>query len=145
MKLIKLSRGYETKVDDNVCCHLLYKSWHVKPHGKTHYARHCDSGKNVYLHRLILNAPIGLEVDHIDGDGLNNTRANLRIVTRRQQMQNQHGVSKTSKYPGVYWNSSAKKWQAYAHHKNKAIYLGIFAREVDAAAKSRSFRRFLPK
>lgn len=134
MKTIKLSQGLETIVDNDIFDDLPYETWHAKKHGKTFYARHCDNGENVYLHRLIMKTPKGLEVDHIDGNGLNNLRSNLRNVTRREQMQNQHGISKTSIYPGVYWNPSANKWQAYCQINNKSIYLGVRSSEEDAFA-----------
>lgn len=143
MKIVKLSQGLETTIDDDTFERLPFKTWHAKKHGKTFYARHCDNGCNVYLHRLIVEAPEGLEVDHIDGNGLNNLRSNLRVVSHRQNMENIH-VSKTSKYPGVYWNPAANKWQAYANRGGKSIYLGVFSREIDAAAKSLAFRRSLP-
>lgn len=143
MKTIKLSQGKKTIVDDKTFEKYGHLAWHTKKHGKTFYAKHSNRTGPVYLHRLILPSTF-LEVDHIDGDGLNNLTSNLRLVTRRQQMQNQHGISKTSRYPGVYWNTAADKWQAYAQHKNKSIYLGVFSREKDAAAKSQSFRDSLP-
>jgi HNH endonuclease len=143
MKTIKLSQGKETIVDDDIFNKYSQLSWHIKPHGKTFYAKHSSAHGPVYLHRLIM-CPKNSEVDHIDGNGLNNLRSNLRVGSHRQNMRNIH-VSKTSRYHGVYWNPAAKKWQAYAQHKRKSIYLGVFAREKDAAAKSAAFRRSLPK
>src|SRR5260370_39084577 len=123
--IIKLSMGKESIVDDDFL--IPPRKFSTKPHGKTFYAKCNDIGGR-YLHHYVCGYPLkGYEVDHIDGNGLNNQRSNLRIVTRRQNMQNQHGVSKTSKYPGVYWNPAANKWQAYCCIKNQTKYLGVYS------------------
>lgn len=116
-KWIYLSRGYATLVDDDIELSLKGTKWCVKPHGKTAYAiRRLRTGVNkqttMYLHHFVVGHPLnGKEVDHIDGNGLNNTRANLRIVTHTQNMGNTHlGFVKSSQYLGVYWDKSRSKW-----------------------------------
>lgn len=133
VEIIELSQNQITVVDLDIAEAYGDLAWHAKRHGKTFYARHCENGLNVYLHGLIMQPPKGLEVDHIDGNGLNNLRSNLRIVTRRQNMQNQHGIQKTSAHRGVYWNPAANKWQAYVHYGNKTKYLGVYHSQEDAA------------
>ena len=69
--------------------------------------------------------------DHIDGDGLNNQRDNLRIVTPRENAQNFHKKG-SSKYPGVYWNNINNNWTATIHLKEEHKHLGNFSNEEDA-------------
>ena len=87
------------------------------------------AGGNLYMHSLITGFA---EVDHWDGDGLNNRRSNLREVTHAQNMGNarkQYGCS--SQYKGVYWGG--KKWQAQIGVNHGTRYLGRFVNEEDAA------------
>jgi hypothetical protein len=87
------------------------------------------------LHRLLLNAPPELQVDHINGDGLDNRRSNLRLATGSQNQGNSRkrrdGV--TSQYRGVSWNKRAGKWQALLRREGKLQYLGYFSDEEAAA------------
>jgi transcription initiation factor TFIID subunit TAF12 len=71
-------------------------------------------------------------VDHINGNGLDNRKENLRFVTRRQNMQNRHIITNSSKYPGVSWHDSNQKWQARIRIGDKEKYLGVFATEKAA-------------
>lgn len=67
----------------------------------------------IRMHRLILGAPPGVEVDHINGNGLDNRRANLRIVTHAQNQQNRHALTKnTSGCRGVTFHRVLGMWQA---------------------------------
>lgn len=105
--------------------------------GKLFYARRVvqkDKKRTVYhLHREIVRAKAGEFVDHIDGDGLNNTRENLRIVTHRENMQNQASRGGTSNHRGVYFNKSHGKWRAQIQVDGKRKYLGSFDSEKEAA------------
>ena len=87
---------------------------------------------HIPMHRMILNPPKGLITDHINGDGLDNRRENLRVVSYRANLQNIH-PEKTSKYPGVCWSFRAKKWRAYIHLNRKQRHLGLFSDEKEAA------------
>jgi hypothetical protein len=75
-------------IDDDDLALFSTVSWQVKSPAPARYVQGRLNGTRVYLHRLIMNAPKGLVVDHIDGNGLNNTRANLRVVTQQQNMWN---------------------------------------------------------
>lgn len=98
----------------------------IKPDGKHTTA---------YLHRVIMSPAPGLQVDHIDGNPANNTRANLRIVTRRENLLNRKriGGSKAgkSKYRGV--SPSGKKWIAKISVNGVTRVIGRFQSEDDAA------------
>lgn len=86
------------------------------------------------MHRMILDAKPGQLIDHKDGDGLNNTRANLRIATPSNNNQNskpQKGGS--SAYKGVSWFKRYKKWQVIITVNGRNKSLGYFIHEIEAA------------
>lgn len=87
-------------------------------------------GVSYLLHRIIFLMHRGYlpeQIDHIDGNGLNNDIENLRAATRSQNLQNT-GKKKnnTSGFKGVVWHKQAQKWQARTWHEGKSHYLGLF-------------------
>ena len=131
MKLITLSQGKFAQVDDEYYEILIQWKWNFQ-HG---YARRIDNKtrKPVYMHREIMNSKHGVQVDHIDMDGLNNQKTNLRHATKAENMRN--SVSRkgtTSKFKGVcrYKNG---RWQAGITIDGKRKSLGHFDNEKDAA------------
>lgn len=104
----------------------------------TRYAQAHDSHdtlkrKRVAMHRLILSARDGDVVDHINGDGLDNRRSNLRIVTIQQNAFNQKHHGGSSRHKGVSYRADSGTWRAYITKDGKRRYLGTFASEDDAA------------
>jgi hypothetical protein len=103
----------------------------------------CREGKKTkYLHRLIMNEPVGQSVDHINGDKLDNRRSNLRICSHFGNMRNRKTsthAGKQSRFKGVYWSASSKKWAAtigvYSFEKRRSVptYLGVYLTEEAAA------------
>lgn len=90
--------------------------------------------KMVRLHRLIMNAPKHLLVDHKKGNSLDNRRANLRTATRSQNMFNTKKRENTSsRFVGVSFDKRYGVWEAYITHRRKKRFLGYFKKEVDAA------------
>jgi hypothetical protein len=93
----------------------------------------------VYMHRELMGAAKGLVVDHINGNGLDNRRVNLRIATHRQNCRNRRGAERnsTSEYLGVSWHKRAHKWAAFiCERRNRrcvSTYLGVFNSEAEAA------------
>lgn len=91
--------------------------------------------KIVYLHRLIANCPDGMQVDHINGNKMDNRKLNLRICNNQQNNRNTKSrKGSTSQYKGVSWDKSNKKWLAQiciGNRKHKK--LGRFISEVEAA------------
>lgn len=79
---------------------------------------------NIYLHNEIMKPPKGFEVDHINGNGLDNRRINLRIVTHAENCVNHRGLPGKSGYRGV--RASGKKWVARMRRFGKYIHLGTF-------------------
>jgi hypothetical protein len=89
----------------------------------------------VYMHRQILCAAPGLEIDHWDGDGLNNQRGNLRPATHSQNMGNQRKSRGSSAYKGVYFHKATASWHAMIQKDRQRISCGYFKQE-DAAARA---------
>lgn len=110
MKEIPLNHGYSTQVDDEDYELLSQHEWRISPGRNTMYAAmrgaHFQS-----LHRFLLKPPAELFVDHIDGNGLNNQRSNLRLCTDAQNKRN-HGVRKnsTQEFKGVSKHANGKGW-----------------------------------
>ena len=143
MKLIELRNGYKVCVDD--CDYLLVSSfkWKLSRGRRTYYAVSQDEhGKFLNMHRLIMGLQYGdhREIDHIDGNGWNNCRNNLRIVTRQQNMFNQRPQDhRISQYRGVGWHRKQHKWRARCRVNGKLYHLGLFDTETAAA---REYNRF---
>ncbi|MEW6206671.1 MAG: AP2/ERF family transcription factor, partial [Pseudomonadota bacterium] len=116
-------------------------SWHCIVVGTIKYAvtkpGPAKTRKGILMHRLILNAPPGIQIDHIDMDGLNNTKANLRLATPQQNRCNRSKTrANTSGYKGVIQNKSAwktTKWIASIVVNRKRMYLGSFNTPEEAA------------
>lgn len=107
-KEIKLSQNKITLVDIDVYDELNQFKWCACESGNTFYAgrqtKYTNSKRTfIRMHHCILGFPSeNEEVDHVDGNSLNNRIVNLRFVTKRQQCQNRKHLNKSSKYPGVY-------------------------------------------
>lgn len=104
----------------------------------TAYAQAWDSHdkatrRRVVMHRLIMCPPEGMFVDHIDGDGLNNRRSNLRIVTKQQNAFNQAKSLGKSRFKGVSYETSSNMWRATICIDGVKKSLGRHAVEEDAA------------
>ena len=89
--------------------------------------------RKVAMHNLIMCPPEGLYVDHINGNGLDNRRSNLRIVTKQQNTFNSAHKGGTSKYKGVCLEKESGMWKAYITKDGKKKSIGRFALEDDAA------------
>lgn len=131
---IPLSKGQFAEVDEADAATLLQWKWqaHVTSTGVM-YARRdvVVDGKRlcIIMHREILNAPAGMVVDHIDGDGLNNRRENLRICTHAQNMRNRvAGPLGKHPYLGVGPVRKTDRWRARLANR----HLGVFATAEEA-------------
>jgi len=90
--------------------------------------------KLVLMHREIMKPPKGKVVDHISGNKLDNTRANVRNVTRCQNVHNRaKQVGSVSLYKGVTYDKRSHQWRACIYLGRKYVYLGRFDSEVEAA------------
>ena len=142
-KRIALTQGECALVDDADYEWLNQHKWHYLSGRYTGYAaRHISiAGKSrqrvTLMHRLILNTPPGMDTDHVNGDGCDNRRCNLRISTRSQNIANGGKYkceSATSRYRGVCWHRATRKWRAQIKVKGKMIHIGLFTDEQKAAA-----------
>jgi hypothetical protein len=98
-----------------------------------HYAYHPGKGRRMFMHRLIMNPSPGKVVDHINGSRHDNRRCNLRECTQAENLRNKRKYRGTSRFKGVSWDKRRRKWRAVIVHQGKAIALGFFADEVEAA------------
>lgn len=126
--------GLVALVDDEDFIYLNQYRWNVNYDNR--YSVNYANTYNpfVLMHRIILAAPPGLMVDHIDHDGLNNQRLNLRLATNSQNQANSKTTCGSSKYKGVSWHKQSQKWQVKCRVNRKRYYLGCFPTEEEASA-----------
>lgn len=96
------------------------------------YVRARINASDVYLHRFLLGADRRMQVDHIDRDGLNNIRSNLRICTPSQNSANRIGKRSASGFRGVY-ETKRGRWTACVQKEGVQHRLGTFDSAIDAA------------
>ena len=140
MEAIELTKGFVAIVDDSDFEFLSQFKWcaNVVKGGRA-YAMRNSSAKDgakkqkIYMHRLILGAAAGFEVDHINGDTLDNRRENLRQCTTSENQMNR-GKAKHNKsgYKGVCWHKQNKMWQALIRINSKTSRIGYFHSAEDA-------------
>jgi len=132
MKKIPLTKGKYTIVDEDDYKKLCIRKWYFKPNSKTLDTGYASSRAG-YMHRIIVNAPSNMLVDHINGDKLDNRKSNLRLCTMSQNKANSTQYSSNkSGYKGVYWHKHVKKWQSQIRYKGKIYHLGSFDTALEA-------------
>jgi AP2 domain/HNH endonuclease len=145
MKLILLTRGLVAIVDDCDYARLSRIKWQVSSSGNSFYAVHNDAKNRktaIFMHRLTIYAPSGKQVDHINGDTLDNCRHNLRLASPPQNAHNCKVARKnnTSGFKGVSFNKPRGRWIAYIKVRGKKHNLGYF-KTAEEAARSTIARR----
>lgn len=148
MKEIPLTRGLFAKVDDEDEKIVTQFKWKADKGCRTYYAvrtqhnynKGIDKKKTISMHRFILfNHGIKIEnfdIDHINGDGLDNQKSNLRICTRQENARNQKGKSAErfhNPFKGVHWEKCNSKYLAHIWYGGKQIRLGLFRNPIEAA------------
>lgn len=151
MKLIPLYRKdgakvAETKVDDDIFDVLNQHNWQLGANG---YVSRCQyrgnqRGDTIYIHRVIMGTPKGKHTDHINGDCMDNQRANLRICTPSQNLMNcPKKKNNTSGHIGVSWDKQSGKWAAYLMLNYKKKNLGYFTDLKEAVeAREQAVKKF---
>jgi AP2 domain. len=137
---IRLTQGKVALIDDEDFGKVAGK-WHVHWNGPRVYARRTtypggNRKVNIYMHRVILGALEGEQVDHRNGDTLDNRKGNLRITRSDSEQQANRGLSKanTSGFKGVHWHKRDKCWRAQIKVNHKRIDLGRYRTPEEAAA-----------
>ena len=139
VKEIPLTKEHVALVDDDDYVFLIQWDWYAKiSSGNKLYAARSVNNKLkkgvITMHSVILPAPDGMEPDHINGNGLDNRRRNLRPATHQQNMWNRKPVSGSSSlFKGVSWHGPGQYWKAYIKINDKQQHLGCFWSEEDAA------------
>jgi hypothetical protein len=144
MKEIPLTKGLVTIVDDEDFQMLNAYKWYSVGHPKKEYAAtYGGKGKgqpqHIRMHRMLLNAPDDSEVDHINGNRLDNRKSNLRLATRSQngrnrgKFSNHKGKSHSSRFKGVTYHSRDSCWQATICVDGQYTHLGYHNTEREAA------------
>jgi len=140
MKEIVMKDTSVILIDDCDYVLLVSNKWHKLTVGNCNYAATYivlpdGSRKQELMHRIILKPFKGWEVDHIDGNGLNNQRGNLRICKHRNnQMNRRKHIIGTSQYKGVSWDKDKQRWRASISVNGKRRRLGSYKKEKDAAS-----------
>ena len=127
---VPLTQGYEAVIDAADRHLVAGYNWTVLVGPRTVYA--CRTGPRpkqhkVFMHRLLMGEPEGFQIDHIDSDGLNNRRNNLRTATKSQNQCNQRlNARNKSGFKGVSWHVPSAKWQSHIMLHGKSRNLGHF-------------------
>lgn len=139
MAEIILKNGSFLIDDDDLFLLLLYRKPWINENG---YVVMCPRGKGhtktVRLHRIVMQAPTGMEVDHINGIRTDNRKENLRLCTTAENRRNSRIRNDgKSGYKGVSFFSNPqkrkKRWEAYINVDGKRIKLGYFKTAIEAA------------
>lgn len=127
---VPIGRGLFAIVDDEDFELVSNYRWH--PHRSRDNALYYAS-TNVKMHRLVTKAPLGVMVDHINGDALDNRRCNLRLCTNAQNQQNTRSRGGTSQYKGVSFIAKAQKWLGSFVYEGERYHCGLFESEQECA------------
>ena len=135
---VVLTQGEYAIVDPADFYKLSQYKWRVKKEVNTAYALRAEykARTTIMMHRQIMNAKKDIFVDHINHNGLDNRKANLRFATCRQNAWNSRKIGNrgNSQYKGVRWNKISKKWQStICDNNSRKIHLGFFDDEKAAA------------
>jgi hypothetical protein len=127
--IVPLTQNQEAIIDIVDLVKVAGKNWnaHYDPHTKGYYVRGYRNGQRLNLHWLIANPENGMQVDHRNGNSLDNRRTNLRIVTLHQNEKNKkHYANSKSGLKGVYVTSNGMRWMGQIRVDSELIYLGTF-------------------
>lgn len=137
LSYITLTKGYEAIIDTADIPLISSISWHASISRESVYASgmHVIDGarRSISLHKTLLKPPKGFQVDHINCNGLDNRRSNLRLARQSQNMWNQGPKRNSSSgLKGVSFNARQQKWKAQIKAHGVRKYLGMFDKPEDA-------------
>jgi len=135
---IPLSKGEFAIIDKDDFDKIKSYSWHVWCNGRIKTLKYAvNAGSRIKMHRIIMDCPKDKEVDHINGNGLDNRKDNLRICDHFNNLCNvKMWSSNTSGYKGVTWDKVNNKWIAQIGRKGKNIKIGRY-NTIEEAYKER--------
>ena len=139
MKKIQLTKNKFALVDDDMFEYLNQFRWHYNKGRGVGRAQRSTSRKDpggktsIFMHRSIMNVPKDMQIDHINGNGLDNRIVNLRVCTNVENNRNKNVIKRnTSGITGVSWNKNYQKWHTYIKSNYQHIFLGYFSDKKDA-------------
>lgn len=135
---IPLTRGAVALIDEADAPELLRHKWYALVVEKHVYAARREQPKLILMHRQLTVAPTGMLVDHIDGDGLNNRRANLRLATQAQNLMNRTGPAAHNALGLLGVRLRYGRYEANIRSGGKQIYLGSYATAEEAVVARRA-------
>lgn len=135
---IPLRDEYETLIDDEDFNLVNQRKWYLhidKTGPNLFYVLSSPGGQTMSMHRLIMGCAKGdgKQIDHIDGNGLNNQKNNLRFCTGSQNCMNRTYANNTSQYKGVTWKKANQKWCAQIMMGGRKKHIGLYEKKEDAA------------
>lgn len=111
--------------------------WHISNQHNHMYVtcKSIQSSNKIYMHRLIMGSPVNKIVDHINGNGLDNRKVNLRVCSIKENVRNSYKIKINcfSIYKGVSFCKKSNKWYSYITSDYKKYHLGCFNSEIEAA------------
>lgn len=133
--VVQLTQGKETLIDKEDIDLIQQYKWHYRKSGRTNGRNgYAESKKGVFMHNLIINKVGNLVIDHINRNGLDNRRSNLRLVTKQQ---NHHNFPKKghNKYRGVQLKPNLKlnPWEVILKYNKKVVFNKTFATAEEGA------------
>jgi len=140
MKTIKLNHGYVTFVDDTDFDVLNQYKWSIARRNNIIYAQRAGRDKNgrkspILMHIQLMNSNLKMCTDHIDGDGLNNQRSNLRLCSASENGLNRRSnLNKENNF-----DSKRKMFRARVMINRKDIHIGYFSTFIEAKEAKKNF------
>jgi len=132
---IPLTRGKVALIDIEDYERVSQYRWYANLFSENWYAatKGLDHKTTIMLHRFILNPKPEEEIDHINHNGLDDRRCNMRIATHQQNMMNIEKIYGSSKYKGVCWDKRINSWRCEIGSRINRVWIGRFFNEEDAA------------
>lgn len=128
---IELTQGKTAIIDDNDFDLVSKYKWYFN---KGYAASSSMFSKKIYMHRVVANPPVGFQVDHINGNKLDNRKENLRCCTVKQNTQNvRKHKDNTSGYKGVILHKPNNKYTVRIMENGKFAFFGYYSDPIEAA------------
>jgi len=135
MKTIALTKGQFATFDDEDIDLILSHHWRAHRAGRRGYYASAEnaSGEIIWMHRLVMDAPENMEIDHINHDTLDNRKENLRLATKNENQWNNKRIVTTFGYKGITYDKKKKTYRARIRKNGVRHNLGSYSTARDAA------------